>query len=186
MPPKTLTCKATANASQTRPTRRVHQAPDDTPSSQYQSPPLPSSSTLHTPSASIQILCDSAEPDSLPYTILEEMVGTPLQSSAAPTIAISNIVDESAYERFVDNYDDIEWSQLPRYCKTLRTQKHKKSWVFQYGYRVSLLHDTSRIYWVCKYCHTHKSPMNHILEVTKSTSNALTHMGQTARPWVPP
>ena len=93
------------------------------------------------------------------------MVGTPLQSSAAPTIAISNIVDESAYERFVDNYDDIEWSQLPRYCKTLRTQKHKKSWVFQYGYRVSLLHDTLQIYWVCKYCHTHKSPMNHILDV---------------------
>jgi hypothetical protein len=81
--------------------------------------------------------------------------------------------------RFADDFDGINWSALPFYAKPLRTLKHKKSWVFQHGYRVALLKDLSRTFWVCRYCHQHNAiGSRHIIEVSKSTTAVLSHLGQ--------
>jgi hypothetical protein len=56
--------------------------------------------------------------------------------------------------------------------------KCKKSWVFKYGYRVALLRDPARTYWICKHCHQHKVHSFKPLEVTKSTTAAITHLAQ--------
>jgi hypothetical protein len=79
--------------------------------------------------------------------------------------------------QFADNFDSIDWGRLKQYCKPVRTLKNKKSWVYDYGYRVALRSDMSRIFWVCKICHVAKSTRaNPIVETTSSTSGALRHL----------
>jgi len=40
--------------------------------------------------------------------------------------------------------------------KPLRTQKSKKSPIYEHGYRVTLIKDLARIFFVCRYCDLHK------------------------------
>lgn len=101
--------------------------------------------------------------------------------------------------RFADNFDGINWDALPLYRKHQRTLKHKKSWVFDHGYRVALLSQLDRTFWVCRYCHIHRVVgSKYIFEVSKSTSIVLSHLalsrpghnfsrnGAEAGPVVPP
>ena len=40
--------------------------------------------------------------------------------------------DKGPDERFADNFDGIDWSRLPLYCKPVATQKQRKSWKYRY------------------------------------------------------
>jgi hypothetical protein len=76
-----------------------------------------------------------------------------------------------------DNFDGISWDRLPQYGKPLRVLKHKKSWVYEYGYRVTLLSDPNRTFWVCRVCHMNNWAFNRVIhETTLSTSSAIKHM----------
>ena len=82
------------------------------------------------------------------------------EGSSAATVATTED-DEDGNEdgtkgldkRFADNFNDIDWSRLPLYCKPVATQKQRKSWVYRYGYRVALIKDPDRLFFVCRYCH---------------------------------
>jgi hypothetical protein len=65
-------------------------------------------------------------------------------------------VEERFDALFEDNFEGIDFLRLPKYIKLLATQKQKKSWVYQHGYRVALRNDLSRIFFVCCYCHQRK------------------------------
>jgi hypothetical protein len=51
--------------------------------------------------------------------------------------------------RFEDRYEGLDWLDIPRYMKPLRTLKGRKSWVFAHGYRVALISEPSRTFWIC-------------------------------------
>jgi hypothetical protein len=110
----------------------------------------------------------------------------PTESSIAATKAKNN-ADTTDNNRetgaemdshMANNFDGINWQCLSQYCKPLRTQKHKKSWVYNYGYRVALRTDMNRIFWICRACHQNKWIGNkYIYEMTASTSGAIKHLG---------
>ncbi|KAF2190346.1 hypothetical protein K469DRAFT_481386, partial [Zopfia rhizophila CBS 207.26] len=81
--------------------------------------------------------------------------------------------DEDFDERFEDNFDGIDWKRLLEFMKPLRTQKHKKSWIYRHGYQVCLRSNPDRIYFICRYCHQHK--------VTLSTSTAAAYLQANQR-----
>ncbi|KAF2180466.1 hypothetical protein K469DRAFT_481119, partial [Zopfia rhizophila CBS 207.26] len=107
----------------------------------------------------------------------EEAIVAPAASKAATvaTAEASDSDDEGLDERFVDDFDRIEWARLPQFCKPLRTLKHKKSWIFRHGYRLALISNPARTFFICKYCHKHRI-LDLIGEgkydVTKSTAAA--------------
>ncbi|KAF2876031.1 hypothetical protein BDV95DRAFT_466503, partial [Massariosphaeria phaeospora] len=81
--------------------------------------------------------------------------------------------------RFEDNFDGIDWARLPDYMAPLRTQKHKKSWIYRHGYRVCLRRLPQRIFFVCAYCHRDKTidrGGTRLYDVTASTSSAANHL----------
>jgi hypothetical protein len=96
--------------------------------------------------------------DSIP----EDEIFAPVEASEVATSA-SEAVDEDAEEpdfdpRMVDNFEGIDWGLLPRYMKPLRTQKQKKSWVYDQGCRLTLRRNTNRIVFLCRICETTKRP----------------------------
>jgi hypothetical protein len=73
---------------------------------------------------------------------------------------------------------------LPLYCKPVATQKQRKSWVYRYGYRVALIKDPDRLFFVCRYCHQHKwidAGQGSIYKTTLSTSTSARHLKQLRR-----
>ena len=67
----------------------------------------------------------------------EEAIVVPAEASTKATIAIDNDnepADDGFDECFADNFDGICWERLPEFMKPLRTQKHKKSWIYHHGY----------------------------------------------------
>lgn len=115
------------------------------------------------------------------YALTLSTQSTPAQAAIAPSIALSASVETSVdafEERFLDNFDGIIWSRLPEYTKPMRTQKHKKSTLYELGYRVALRADPSRIFFVCRHCHLHRAPGQGICETTSSTSAAWAHVEQ--------
>lgn len=102
--------------------------------------------------------------------------------SRAATVATADREDsdeELLDQRFMDTFDGIDWARLPRFCKPPRTLKGKKSWVFEHGYRVALLAEIDRTFWICRYCHQRKildTQGRGCLEVTLSTSSVITHL----------
>ncbi len=104
-----------------------------------------------------------------------ESVDAALPSNATP----HEECDEDFDERFEDNFDGIDWKRLPEFMKPLRTQKHKKSWIYRHGYRVCLRSNPDRIYFICRYCHQHKvidAGGQGRYEVTFSTSTAVAYL----------
>jgi hypothetical protein len=74
--------------------------------------------------------------------------------------------------------------RLPKYMKLLASQKRKKSWVYQHGYRVALRSDPTRIFPVCRYCHQGKiidAAGGGLYETTTSTSTSARHLEQEKR-----
>ncbi|KAI1508853.1 hypothetical protein Ptr86124_012152 [Pyrenophora tritici-repentis] len=116
--------------------------------------------------------------DSIP----EDAIVAPIEASEVAAAA-SEAVDEGEPEpdfdpRMADNFDGINWSRLPRYMKPLRTQKQKKSWVYNYGYRLTLRSNTNRIFWLCHICHKRKAATAGFAETTEATSTAARHLNR--------
>ncbi|KAG9376615.1 Pyruvate dehydrogenase E1 component protein [Pyrenophora tritici-repentis] len=55
-----------------------------------------------------------------------------------------------------DNYDGIDWGRLKLYTKPITTHQHKRSWIYRHGYRVALLKDPTRVFFICHWCFKHK------------------------------
>lgn len=119
--------------------------------------------------------------DSIP----EDAIVAPVEASKV-AVAASKAVDKGEPEpnfdpRMADNFDGINWSRLPRYMKPLRTQKQKKSWVYNYGYRLTLRSNTNRIFWLCHICHKRKAATAGFAETTEATSTAARHLNRDHR-----
>jgi hypothetical protein len=122
---------------------------------------------------------------------LEAAIVAPTEGSSAATVAITEDNEDgnedgnkSLDERFADNFEGIDWPCLPLYCKPVATQKQRKSWVYRYGYRVALIKDPDRLFFVCRYCHQHKwidAGQGGIYETTLSTSTSARHLEQLRR-----
>ena len=55
--------------------------------------------------------------------------------------------------------------------------KRGKSWIYQHGYRVALRCDLQRLFWVCRYCHHHKTTsVKSVFNVTRQTTGVLNHL----------
>ena len=58
------------------------------------------------------------------------------------------------------------------------------SWIFQHGYRVVERKNLTRVWFVCKYCHTHRVidvGGSGIFDVTRATILAATYLSQQRR-----
>ena len=78
-----------------------------------------------------------------------------------------------------DNFDSIDWARLPKYIKPVAEPRQRKSWIYLYGFRVALLKDPNRIYFVCRYCHERKfidAGRGGIFETTRAVSAAARHL----------
>ena len=74
----------------------------------------------------------------------------------------------------LSSYDSIDWKRLPNFQLPTNTLTRNPSWIWAYSYRV--LHRKSRdIYWVCRYCHTHRIPRG--LYKIRATTAAIKYLG---------
>lgn len=107
------------------------------------------------------------------------------EGSKAATIAVADdekAEDEHFDQRFVDNFDGIDWARLPHFQKPARTLKQRKSWIFRYGYRLALRVDPTRTFFLCKYCHQHRlydATGVGLSEITQATTSASHHLAIT-------
>lgn len=129
--------------------------------------------------AASQATEDTPFESQLLQAIPENEIQPPAEGSKAATEATSEAAESGEGgemdDDLADDFNGIDWARLPRYTKPLRTLKRKKSWIWQYGYRVALLRDPKRTFFVCKYCHQRKL-LRSYPDVTKSTSNAIGHL----------
>lgn len=68
--------------------------------------------------------------------------------------------------------------------KPLVTQKHKKSWIYRYSFRVVHIKEPNRTFFVCRYCHARKiidAGGGGLYETTSSTSTSARHLEQEKR-----
>jgi hypothetical protein len=95
----------------------------------------------------------------------------------------SDDTDEGGFnDNIVDTFDGIDWTRLQRYCKLLASQTQLKSWVYRHGYRVTLLANPKKIFFVCRYCHQRKHTnvkLGGIYNTIDSTSTTTRHLKQT-------
>jgi hypothetical protein len=111
----------------------------------------------------------------------EDAVVAPIEGSKQATAASLAADEVATYEEFdaslMDNLEDLDFSLLPFYIRPASSQLLRKSWIFCYGWRVALLRDLSRLFFVCRYCYDHKMPpMSGIYETTRSTTAAAWHL----------
>jgi hypothetical protein len=118
-------------------------------------------------------------------SVLQNAITVPVESSEAATVAptttaaSSDDEDTGLDEGYADDFGGIEWERLPKYMRPPRTSKRKKSWVYGHGYRVALRSSPSRIFWICRLCHTRKAHdvAGKIgVETTFATSSAAAHL----------
>jgi hypothetical protein len=68
--------------------------------------------------------------------------------------------------------------------KPLALVRTKRSWVYRYGWRVTLIKDLDRIFFVCRYCYKHKiinCRGGGIYETTKAPSLAARYLEEKRR-----
>ena len=113
----------------------------------------------------------------------EDAIFAPAEGSEEATAALSEAADEATDEGFdahlEDSFNGIDWTCLPQYMKPLASQRHRKSWIYRYGYRVALLKNPARLYFVCRYCYEHKyidAGRGGVFETTRSPSAAARHL----------
>ena len=106
---------------------------------------------------------------------LEDSIVQPLAFSSAATEA--SVEEDSAVSVDFRDFEGVDWSRLKGFVAPLSTPRGKASWIFQHGWRVwkEGTHHPDELYFVCKYCHTHKLP-NGVHRVTKSTTAANGHL----------
>jgi len=93
-------------------------------------------------------------------------------------------VNEGFNASLEDDFEGINWARLPRYMKPLASVRTKRSWVFQYGWRVALIKDPVRIFSVCCFCHEHKvidCRGGGIYETTKAPLSVARHLEEKRR-----
>jgi hypothetical protein len=97
---------------------------------------------------------------------------TAASSAAAPDNETLQEAQEALDASLMDDFERIDWGRLRQYMKPLSSQKSRKSWIYRYGYRVALLKDPSKLYFVCRHCYEHKYTDTGvgIYETTLSTS----------------
>jgi hypothetical protein len=162
--------------------------PKPTPGSTYsQAIPIesPQSSPRPSPRKAVveasQVLSFEAQ---LRESQIEEYINPPTEGSEEATIATSESNNTALDEELEDNFNGIDWDRLPRFMKPIASQRHKKSWVYNYGWRVALRSNPQRIYFVCRYCYEHKLidlGVTKVYETTNSTSSAHRHLGEKRR-----
>ncbi|RYN15529.1 hypothetical protein AA0113_g12768 [Alternaria arborescens] len=113
----------------------------------------------------------------------DNAIDPPTEGSRAATEASTEASDSydgaELDSRFEDRHDGLDWAHIPRFMKPLRTLKGRKSWVFEHGYRIALIADPQRTFWICRHCYKHQRfEGKQALEVTLSTTAAITHMAQ--------
>ncbi|KAG9375563.1 hypothetical protein A1F94_013852 [Pyrenophora tritici-repentis] len=91
----------------------------------------------------------------------EDAIVAPAEGSEQATLAPSSeaaddAVDEAFDAHLEDNYDGIDWGRLKLYTKPITTHQHKRSWIYRHGYRVALLKDPTRVFFICHWCFKHK------------------------------
>jgi hypothetical protein len=91
----------------------------------------------------------------------EDAIVAPAEGSEQATLAPSSeAADDAVNEAFdahlEDNYDGIDWGRLKLYTKPITTHQHKRSWIYRHGYRVALLKDPTRVFFICHWCFKHK------------------------------
>jgi hypothetical protein len=111
----------------------------------------------------------------------ENTVVAPTESSKQATAASSAADEVATYEEFeaslMDNFEGLDFSLSPCYIHPALLQSLRKSWIYRYGWRVALLRDPSKLYFVCRYCYGHKiTPTSRIYETTRSTTVAAQHL----------
>ncbi|KAI1592202.1 hypothetical protein PtrCC142_011656 [Pyrenophora tritici-repentis] len=84
----------------------------------------------------------------------KDAIVAPAEGSEEATAALSKAADEATDKGFdahlKDSFENINWSRLPQYIKPLASQRHRKSWIYRYSYRVALLKNPARLYFVCR------------------------------------
>ncbi|KAF1949875.1 hypothetical protein CC80DRAFT_373177, partial [Byssothecium circinans] len=108
----------------------------------------------------------------------EDAPTEPSRAATEATTEDSERTVEGFDVRFKDDFEGIDWKRLPGFIAPLRTYKHKKSWIYRHGYRVSLASDPSQIWFICKYCHQHRRidcGKAGRYNTTKSTTAAAAH-----------
>ncbi|KAI1685630.1 Dimer-Tnp-hAT dimerization containing protein [Pyrenophora tritici-repentis] len=157
---------ASKPASKPRPQRRSPRKTLAAASQANASPPIPT--------FELQFLESQAEAE----------IVAPTEGSRAGTVATTEAGEggqDETNSALVENFDGIDWARLPDFIKPLARSKRPKSWIFQYGYRVVERHATSRIWFVCKYCHVHKTidaGRGGLFNITQATTSAATHLSQ--------
>ncbi|KAA8622202.1 Dimer-Tnp-hAT domain-containing protein [Pyrenophora tritici-repentis] len=116
----------------------------------------------------------------------EDTVVAPTEGSEQATAASSAADEVATYEEFdaslMDDFEGLDFSLLPRYVRPASSQSSRKSWIYRYGWRVALLRDPSKLFFVCRYCYDHKmTPMSGIYETTRSTTAAARHLEEQKR-----
>ncbi|KAI1670746.1 Dimer-Tnp-hAT dimerization containing protein [Pyrenophora tritici-repentis] len=116
----------------------------------------------------------------------EDTVVAPTKGSEQATAASSAADEVATYKEFdaslMDDFEGLDFSLLPRYVRPASSQSSRKSWIYRYGWRVALLRDPSKLFFVCRYCYDHKmTPMSGIYETTRSTTAAARHLEEQKR-----
>jgi hypothetical protein len=113
----------------------------------------------------------------------EDAIVVPAKGSEAATAA-KGAIDEGFDTHLEDDFEGIDWTRLPQYMKPLASVRTKRSWVYRYGWRVVLIKDPDRIFFVCRHCHKHKiidCGGGGIYETTKAPSSAARHLEEKRR-----
>jgi hypothetical protein len=113
----------------------------------------------------------------------EDTIVAPAEGSKAATAA-KGAIDEGFDAHLEDDFEGIDWTRLAQYMKPLASVQTKRSWVYRYGWRVALIKDPDRIFFVCRHCHKHKiidCGGGGIYETTKAPSSAARHLEEKRR-----
>ncbi|KAF1936116.1 hypothetical protein EJ02DRAFT_459812 [Clathrospora elynae] len=157
--------------------------PVDTQPSSLSPPPSPPPPPP--PQSPRQALVASSQAPNFEATIqasrAEATILPPNKGSEQATIATSAAGGEAIDTGFVwveDNYKGFDWSCYPNHCKPPTTLSSQASWVYNYGYRIALHSNLSKILWICHYCYRHKYTIlgRGVLDVSSLLSSPARHL----------
>jgi hypothetical protein len=97
-------------------------------------------------------LSDGTFESQLRKAVPEDAIVAPDEASKAATLAatVEDGVEKEGFDvHLEDTFEGLDWSRLPRYIKPLASARARRSWVYRYGWRVALLKDPDRIFFVC-------------------------------------
>jgi hypothetical protein len=136
--------------------------------------------------------CDTSPVQAMAETFESQLMGTqavrPTNPSVIAGAATAEVASVAAADdastvfgdaHLQDNFDGIDWSRLPRFMIPPTTPRSRRSWIYRHGYRVALISDPSRVFFICHYCHARKiidCGGSGAFETTLSTSCSARHL----------